>query len=60
MLNCGIHNNNITQMDVCMAGWVHGGLMPALLDGLKGGGATLHLVAQENPVLGIQAIPGVK
>ncbi|KAJ9066699.1 hypothetical protein DSO57_1006922 [Entomophthora muscae] len=44
-------HKNISQMDVSVASWVHWGLLSAFLDGLKGSGATLHLVAQENLML---------
>ncbi|KAJ9079769.1 hypothetical protein DSO57_1032112 [Entomophthora muscae] len=51
---------SLTQINVSVAGGVDQGLVPASLDGLKGGGASLYLVAQENLVSRIQAIPGVK
>ncbi|KAJ9072651.1 hypothetical protein DSO57_1025184 [Entomophthora muscae] len=48
-----IEKHNIRQMNVSMAGRVDCGLMSTSLDGLKGSGATLHLLAQENLVKGV-------
>ncbi|KAJ9087598.1 hypothetical protein DSO57_1031513 [Entomophthora muscae] len=42
-----VEERGIIQMDVCVAGGVDRGMVPASLDGLKSSGATLHLVAQE-------------